>query len=79
MPRPSGPLNPAAAAERWPVMDARSPPCGGDRPGGGVVLNFDHNDFATTDGARAWTTGWATKMLALKKYAETGQRDRCFA
>ena len=50
-----------------------------DRPEGGVVLNFDHNDFATTDGARAWTIGWATKMLALKKYAETGQRDPFFA
>ena len=50
-----------------------------DRPEGGVVLNFDHNDFATIDGVRAWTIGWATKMLALKKYAETGQRDPFFA
>jgi uncharacterized protein YndB with AHSA1/START domain len=50
-----------------------------DRPEGGVVLNFDHNDFATVDGARSWTIGWATKMLALKKYAETGQRDPFFA
>jgi hypothetical protein len=50
-----------------------------DRLEGGVVLNFDHNDFATIDGARAWTIGWATKMLALKKYAETGQRDPFFA
>ena len=45
----------------------------------GVVLNFGHNDFATIDGARAWTIGWATRMLALKKYTETGQRDPFFA
>jgi hypothetical protein len=49
-----------------------------DRAEGGIVLNFDHNNFATVDGARAWTIGWATKMLALKKYAETGRRDPFF-
>jgi uncharacterized protein YndB with AHSA1/START domain len=50
-----------------------------DRAEGGTVLNFDHNDFASVAGARAWTIGWATKMLALKKYAETGQPDPFFA
>jgi uncharacterized protein YndB with AHSA1/START domain len=50
-----------------------------DRAEGGTVLNFDHHDFASVDGARAWTIGWATKMLALKKYAETGKPDPFFA
>src|SRR5262252_216079 len=45
------------------------------RPEGGVALDFDHNDFAGTGGVRAWTIGWATKILALKRYAETGERD----
>jgi uncharacterized protein YndB with AHSA1/START domain len=45
------------------------------RSEGGVVLNFDHNDFATVDGVREWTIGWATKILALKQYAESGNRD----
>jgi uncharacterized protein YndB with AHSA1/START domain len=48
------------------------------RPDGGVVLNFDHIDFATVEGVREWTIGWATKMLALRKYAETGIRDPFF-
>ncbi len=48
------------------------------RPEGGVVLNFDHNDFANVEGVRAWTIGWATKMLALRKYAETGEPDPFF-
>lgn len=49
-----------------------------DRPEGGVVLNFDHDHFADVDGVRAWTIGWATKMLALRKYAETGKPDPFF-
>jgi uncharacterized protein YndB with AHSA1/START domain len=49
-----------------------------DRPEGGVVLNFDHNDFADVEGVRAWTIGWATKMLALRKYAESGKPDPFF-
>ena len=50
-----------------------------DRPDGGVVVNFDHNEFATVAGVREFTIGWATKILALKKYAETGERDPFFA
>jgi hypothetical protein len=49
-----------------------------DRPEGGIVLNFDHNQFATVDGVREFTIGWATKMLALKQYAETGKADPFF-
>jgi uncharacterized protein YndB with AHSA1/START domain len=49
-----------------------------DRPEGGVVLNFDHDGFASADGVREWTIGWATKVLALKRYAETGARDPFF-
>jgi len=49
-----------------------------DRPEGGVVVNFDHVGFATVDGVRHWTIGWATKMLALKKYAVTGEPDPFF-
>jgi hypothetical protein len=49
-----------------------------DRPEGGVVLKFDHNDFADVEGVRAWTIGWATTMLALRKYAETGAPDPFF-
>jgi uncharacterized protein YndB with AHSA1/START domain len=50
-----------------------------DRPEGGVVLNFDHSDFDSVDGVREWTIGWATKMLSLRKYAETGVSDPFFA
>ena len=50
-----------------------------DRPEGGVVVNFDHNEFATVVGVREFTIGWATKILALKKFAETGERDPFFA
>jgi hypothetical protein len=50
-----------------------------DRAEGGTVLHFDHNDFASVDGARAWTIGWATKMLALKRFAETGEPDPFFS
>jgi uncharacterized protein YndB with AHSA1/START domain len=46
-----------------------------DRQDGGIVLNFDHNGFASAAGAREFTIGWATKILALKKYAETGKPD----
>lgn len=46
-----------------------------DRPEGGIVLNFDHNDFVTVDGVREFTIGWATKVLSLKKYVETGKPD----
>ena len=46
-----------------------------DREEGGIVLNFDHCDFASVDGVREFTIGWATKMLALKQYVETGKRD----
>ena len=49
-----------------------------DRPEGGVVLNFDHDGFATVDGVRDFTIGWATKILALKKYAQTGEPDPFF-
>jgi uncharacterized protein YndB with AHSA1/START domain len=49
-----------------------------DRPEGGVVLKFDHSDFADVEGVRAWTIGWATKMLALRRYAETGEPDPFF-
>jgi uncharacterized protein YndB with AHSA1/START domain len=49
-----------------------------DRPEGGVVLNFDHTDFATVDDVRHWTIGWVDKILSLRKYAETGVPDPCF-
>ena len=49
-----------------------------ERPDGGVTLNFDHVGFAGVDGVRDWTIGWATKMLALKKYAVTGKPDPFF-
>ena len=49
-----------------------------DRPEGGVVLNFDHNDFADVAGVREWTIGWSTKMLALKKFAESGVPEPFF-
>lgn len=31
--------------------------------------------FASVGGVREFTIGWATKILALKKYAETGKPD----
>jgi uncharacterized protein YndB with AHSA1/START domain len=49
-----------------------------DRPEGGIVLNFDHNGFASVDGVREFTIGWSTKVLALKKYVETGEPDPFF-
>ena len=49
-----------------------------DRPEDGTVLNFDHTGFATVDGVRDWTIGWATKMLALKNYAVTGDPNPFF-
>ena len=42
---------------------------------GGIVVNFDHDGFADIGGVRDWMIGWATKMLALKKYAVTGEPD----
>jgi uncharacterized protein YndB with AHSA1/START domain len=46
-----------------------------ERAEGGIVVNFDHDGFADIGGVRDWTIGWATKMLALKKYAVTGEPD----
>jgi uncharacterized protein YndB with AHSA1/START domain len=48
------------------------------QPDGGVILNFSHQGFATRDGVRDWTIGWATKMLALKEYAVTGKPNPFF-
>jgi hypothetical protein len=44
-----------------------------DRVEGGTVVNFDHDGFAHIDGVRDWTIGWATKMLALRNFAVTGE------
>jgi uncharacterized protein YndB with AHSA1/START domain len=49
-----------------------------ERPEDGVVLNFDHLGFTDVAGVRAWTIGWATKLLALRKFAETGVPDPFF-
>jgi hypothetical protein len=49
-----------------------------ERAEGGIVLNFDHDGFADTQGVREWTIGWATKLLALKNYAVTGEPNPFF-
>jgi uncharacterized protein YndB with AHSA1/START domain len=49
-----------------------------DRAERGVVVNFDHRNFATVGGVRAWTIGWSEKILSLRRYAETGVPDPCF-
>lgn len=46
-----------------------------ERAEGGTVVNFDHDGFAEITDVRDWTIGWATKMLALKNYAITGEPD----
>lgn len=30
----------------------------------------NHRAFADADGAREWAIGWATAMLAIRRYAE---------
>ena len=45
-----------------------------DVPEGGVLLRFTHAGFPVQDDAyRNFTYGWATKLTALKAYAETGK------
>jgi uncharacterized protein YndB with AHSA1/START domain len=70
------------SADRRLVLEGENGPWSGttqtyeilDVPEGGILLRFTHAGFPAQDDAyRNFTYGWATKLTALKAYAETGK------